>query len=142
QEVRIVLLSAVKVNEFTAEVALLANRFIGGTMELTQSLRIEAGGGAIRADHEGIFGYGPGNVKRAGFGTDGKLVAGGGVFEADEQGIRVTRKSDQVLTFWVDEDGNAYFDGDLSGRLITSLASIVGYGDGSDADFNSTGNVT
>src|SRR5690606_37176482 len=63
QEVRIVLLSAVKVNEFTAEVALLANRFIGGTMELTQSLRIEAGGGAIRADHEGIFGYGPGNVK-------------------------------------------------------------------------------
>src|SRR5690606_24295662 len=43
-----------------------------------------AAGGAVKIDSSGAWGYDAQGNRRAGFGTDGKWIAGGGKIEADE----------------------------------------------------------
>lgn len=89
REVRVVLADAVKVNEFTPSVYLVANHILGGTLYATQDVQVVGGDGAVRINDQGAWGYDFQGNKRAGFGTDGRWVAGGGAVVADETGLKV-----------------------------------------------------
>src|SRR5690606_20246508 len=59
-------------------------------------------------------------VKQAGFGTDGKWMAGGGAVVADAQGLRSNNGS-----FSIGTNGQAYFGGTLKAAIVDT-PQIVG----------------
>lgn len=90
---------------------------------------IEAGGGVIRGDNQGIWGYQNG-VKQAGFGTDGKWMAGAGAIVADAAGFHgYDPQAGYAKTFDItargeikDKDGYSIIDvnGKFNGKVILS----------------------
>ncbi|OUN01430.1 MAG: hypothetical protein BAA04_04905 [Firmicutes bacterium ZCTH02-B6] len=64
-----------------------------------------AGGGAVRIDSSGAWGYDAQGNRRAGFGTDGRWIAGGGRVVADERGVIINDGTNERI-----------HQGDISGR--------------------------
>lgn len=73
----------------------------------------------VQIDSTGAWGI-SGGVKQAGFGTDGKWVAGGGAIIADAQGLRSSDDS-----FIIKSNGEAEFKGKITAPIIDT-PQIVG----------------
>lgn len=122
REYRIVLLDNVRVNELWFERTVAADLVIAGRLRATGDLTIEAGNNAVRIDGDGVWGY-SGSTKRAGFGTDGRWIAGGGAIEADESGLRGKKGND--VTFEITSNGDAFFGGQIAAESVLSNSSLL-----------------
>lgn len=98
---------------------------------------VTAGGGRVLIDNQGAFGYGINGVKRAGFGTDGRWIAGAGAVTADELGLMIKDLVSQEMRLHLGNIGgqpwgngvlapNTYgLWGDRAGLYLRGYASLL-----------------
>jgi hypothetical protein len=107
---------------------------------------ISAGGGNVVIDDRGAFGYDAHGVMRAGFGTDGRWIAGAGAVTADELGIMIKDIVAQELRLmggnisglpWGDEvlaPGTYGWWGDRAGVFLRGYARLLVAGSAEDEE--------
>lgn len=92
-----------------------ANNITTGTID-ADVINVEAGGGQIIIDSDGVWAY-AGGSKQAGFDHDGEWKAGGGAIKANAQGLFGYDNEDLMFEI-VPSTGNVYLRGTLRARTL------------------------